>query len=411
MRKISNIALIWKILIAIVLGILLGMVVHLPVIRAFQTFNALFSQFISFMVPLIIVGLVTPAIARMGKGAGKLLLITVGIAYASTVLAGLFSYSISAGLFPNLLEGKTLKAAAAVDNIVEPYFTIGIPPMIDVMTALVFSFICGIFLTQIKGETLAKAFNDFEQVVTLTIGKVLIPLLPLYIMSIFMKMSYTGEAVPIIKIFAVVILIIFAMTVVYLLFLFGVAGMVSGRNPLKSFAKMLPAYITALGTSSSAATIPVTLKQAMACGARKEIAGFTVPLCATVHMPGSIIEIVACAATIMIAQGMTYSPQLFIGFILLLAITMVAAPGVPGGPAMAMAGLLGPALGFDETNIALMVALCIVMDSFGTSGNVTGDGAIAMIVDKIGLRMAADKPSENVDKEKESSADVVKFAK
>ena len=197
------------------------------------------------------------------------------------------------------------------------------------------------------------------------------------------------------KIFAVVILIIFAMSVVYLLFLFGVAGVVSGRNPLKAFAKMLTAYVTALGTSSSAATIPVTLKQAIACGTRKEIAGFTVPLCATVHMPGSILKIVACAITIMITQGMSYSPQLFIGFILLLAITMVAAPGVPGGSIMAAVGLLGTTLGFDESNQALIIALYIVMDSFGTACNVTGDGAIAMIVDKIGLGMAShNEPGE-----------------
>ena len=380
--SLRKIALIWKILIAIVFGLLFGLFLPQAIIRVFMTFNAIFSQFISFLVPLIIVGLVTPAIARMGSGAGKLLLLTVIIAYSSTVLAGLFSFSVSSGLFPAIIGNQAISNTSSGQYVVDPYFSVAIPPMLDVMTALVFAFICGIFLAAIEGHYLRNVFFDFEQIVTLTISKVLIPLLPIYIFGIFLKMSFTGEALPILKVFAMVILIIFGMSIVWLLILFLIAGGVSGKNPFRSLVTMLTAYVTALGTSSSAATIPVTLRQAVKCGVRPEVASFTVPLCATIHMPGSIIKIVACAITIMVATGMEFSLGTFAGFIFLLAITMVAAPGVPGGAIMAAIGLLSSMLGFTDADNALIIALYMVMDSFGTACNVTGDGAVSLIIDR-----------------------------
>ena len=375
--------LIWRILIAVALGIGLGYVLPLPVVRIFMTFNGIFSQFISFLVPLIIVGLVTPAICRMGKGAGRMLLLTFLLAYGSTLIAGIFSYASSAAVLPSLITPDAALAASTASTAVDPFFTLAIPPILDVMTALVSAFIFGIFLNMSDGKALTAVFYDLERVVTLAISKILIPLLPLFIFGIFLKMSYTGEAGPIMQVFAKVILFIFALSLIYILFIFTLAGIIGRRNPFRAVLTMLPAYVTALGTSSSAATIPVTLAQAKKCGVRPEVAGFTVPLCATIHLPGSIIKIVACSLTIMVMQGLPYSFSLFFGFIALLAITMVAAPGVPGGAIMAAIGLIASMLGFSETDQALIIALYIVMDCFGTACNVTCDGAISIIVDRL----------------------------
>ena len=375
--------LIWRILIAVALGIGLGYVLPLPVVRIFMTFNGIFSQFISFLVPLIIVGLVTPAICRMGKGAGRMLLYTFLLAYGSTLIAGTFSYASSSTILPSLISPEAALAASTASTAVEPFFTLAIPPILDVMSALVSAFIFGIFLNMSDGKALTAVFCDLERVVTLAISKILIPLLPLFIFGIFLKMSYTGEAGPIMQVFAKVILFIFALSIVYILALFIIAGLIGRRNPFRALITMLPAYVTALGTSSSAATIPVTLAQAKKCGVRPEVAGFTIPLCATIHLPGSIIKIVACSLTIMVMQGLPYSFSLFFGFIALLAITMVAAPGVPGGAIMAAIGLIASMLGFSETDQALIIALYIVMDCFGTACNVTCDGAISIIVDRL----------------------------
>ena len=211
----------------------------------------------------------------------------------------------------------------------------------------------------------------------------IIPVLPLYIFTIFLKIGAEGQVGMILKMFIKVIALIFAMHIILLLFQFAVAGLISKKNPLKSLLTMLPAYMTALGTQSSAATIPVTLAQAKKNGINEDIAGFVIPLCATIHLSGSILKIVACAVAIMWAGRIGYSFELYAGFICMLGIAMVAAPGVPGGAIMASLGLLSSMLGFDETLQGLMIALYITMDSFGTAGNVTGDGAIAMIIDKI----------------------------
>lgn len=381
--KLKRIALIWKVLVACILGVIFGLFLPVPMVRIFTTFNAIFSQFIGFMVPLIIVGLVTPAICRVGKKAGKMVLATVIIAYASTVIAGLFSYFTSTGLFPKVLGTASEGIELATDVNVDPFFTMNIPPLLDVMTALVLAFLVGIILTMIEGNYLKGVVYDIESVITLSISKIFIPLLPIYIFGIFLKMSCTGEAMPVLKVFALMILIILAMSLIWIVFIFIMSGGISRTNPFKSLKSMLPAYFTALGTSSSAATIPVTMTSAVNCGVRKEVAGFTIPLCATIHMPGSMIKITACAITIMLIQGMPFSLPLFIGFIALLAITMVAAPGVPGGAIMAALGVLSSVLGFGETDQAMMIALYVVMDSFGTACNVTCDGAISLIVNSI----------------------------
>lgn len=377
-----NIGLLPLILAAILLGILFGNILTESWVRVFVTFNGLFSQLLGFMVPLIIVGLVTPAIAGIGRGAGKMLAVTVAIAYADTIVAGLLAYGTGSWLFPGMVEAAGhVKVESAVE--LKPYFEIKIPAMLDVMSALLFSFMMGLGIIYTNGKTLKSVFDEFEKIIGKTIAKIIIPLLPIYIMGIFANMTYNGEAYRILLVFAQIIVVIVVLHIVVLLYEFIVAGGIVHRNPLKLLWTMLPAYLTALGTSSSAATIPVTLAQTIKNGVDKFIAGFTVPLCATIHMSGSMMKITACALTVCIMSGLPHGFPLFLNFMLLLGICMVAGPGVPGGAIMAALGPLASVLGFNAEQQALMIALYIAMDSFGTACNVTGDGAVAIVVDKI----------------------------
>lgn len=376
-------SLLWKILGSIALGIGMGFVMPVWGARVFMTFNSIFSQFLGFLIPLIIIGFVAPAISEVGTKAGKMLLLTVVLAYASTVGGGLFSYFVSDAAFPHLISSRDsaeLTASLHDGMNLSPYFTVKIPAMMDVMTALVFSFLIGICMAYLKTPALQKVFGEFRDVVSMTIGRMIIPLLPIYIFGIFLEMTMKGEVADVLSAFAKIIGIIFAMHIVLLLAQYCIAAVFVRKNPIKMLGTMLPAYFTALGTQSSAATIPVTLRQCVKMGVREDIAGFTVPLCATIHMAGSCMKITACALALMIMEGMPYSTPMFVGFICMLAITMVAAPGVPGGCIMAALGVLSGMLGFSEANQALMIALYIAMDSFGTACNVTGDGAISQIV-------------------------------
>lgn len=382
MKKLK-IGLLGKILIAILLGVLIGLIAPAWLVRMFLTFNGIFSQFLGFAIPLIIVGLVAPAISDIGKTAGKMLLVTVAIAYGSTVLAGLASYLTGAALFPDMIQsGSSLQEIASAEEL-SPYFTVTIPPLMNVMTALILAFTLGLGLAALEGQTLKNALHDFEQVIIKTIKSAIIPLLPLYIFGIFLNMTYVGQVFSILTVFIKIIGIIFIIHIAVLIIQFAVAGGFARKNPFKLLWNMMPAYFTALGTQSSAATIPVTLEQAKKNGVSEETAGFTVPLCATIHMSGSTLKITACALALMIMQGMPYDFGMFFGFICMLGITMVAAPGVPGGAIMASLGLLQSMLGFDQEAQALMIALYIAMDSFGTACNVTGDGAIAIIIDNL----------------------------
>ena len=381
MKKIK-VPLLGRIIIAILLGVILGNVFNEPLVRIFLTFNGIFSQFLGFMIPLIIIGLVTPAIADIGHGAGKLLLATVGIAFADTILAGLLAYGTGAALFPGMVASTGHVAVDKVEEL-KPFFEVKIPAMVDVMSALVFSFIAGIGIAYKSSRTMHNVFGEFKEIISGVISRCIIPLLPLYIFGIFLNMTYSGEAYHILVVFAQIIVVILVLHVVILLYEFLIAGGLSHKNPLKLLANMLPAYFTALGTSSSAATIPVTLKQTLKNGVTDGIAGFTIPLCATIHLSGSMMKITSCALTICMLNGMPHDLPTFLNFIFVLSICMVAAPGVPGGAVMAALGPLASVLGFNADMQALMIALYIAMDSFGTACNVTGDGAIAIVVDRI----------------------------
>ena len=382
MKKLK-IGLLGKILIAITLGVCFGLFFPSWAVRIFLTFNGVFSQFLGFAIPLIIVGLVTTAIGDIGKGAGKMLLVTVLIAYGSTVFAGLVSYLTGASLFPSMIvSGASMTEITSAEELL-PFFTVTIPPLMNVMTALVLAFTLGLGIAALESAHLKNVAKDFEQIVVKTIKVAIIPLLPLYIFGIFLNMTYVGQVFSVLTVFIKIIGIIFLIHIGILILQFMIAGGFARKNPFRLLWNMMPAYFTALGTQSSAATIPVTLEQTCKNGVSEDIAGFTVPLCATIHMSGSTLKIVACALALMIMQDMPYDFGMFMGFICMLGITMVAAPGVPGGAIMASLGLLQSMLGFDQEAQALMIALYIAMDSFGTACNVTGDGAIAIIVDKL----------------------------
>lgn len=384
-----KIGLLGRILIAIALGIALGHIFTLPWVRIFATFNSIFGQFLGFIIPLIILGLVTPAIADIGKGAGKLLLITVGIAYADTVVAAILSYATGSTFFPSLI-GNGSQTLETVEKSAEilPYFTINIPATIDVMSALVLSFIVGLGIAYGGHTVLRGATNEMKAIIVGVIERVIIPLLPVYIFGIFLNMTFSGDVMRMMTVFAKIIVVIFALHIFVLLYQYLIAGAIVRKNPFRLLANMFPAYLTALGTSSSAATIPVALKQTRKNGVSEGVAGFVIPLCATVHLSGSAMKITACAFTIALLEGFPTDFPLFLHFIMVLAIFMVAAPGVPGGAIMASLAPLGSILGFGENEQALMIALYIAMDSFGTACNVTGDGAIALVVDKLNRNKA-----------------------
>ena len=393
--------LVW-VLVAIILALVLGSIkvgdshlVPVAVGRVFATFSAIFSQFLSFSIPLIIIGLVTPAIADLGRGAGKWLGITAALAYTSTLFAGFLTYLVAAAVFPKLLSNG-LADVTEPGSALESFFTIEMPAAVPVMTALLLSFVVGIGLAMIPRGVMRKGFIEFRAIITKLIERIIIPLLPLHIFGIFLNLTYTGEAWDIMRTLVRVVVVVLLLEVVILLTQYIVAGAIGKKTPIKSLLTMMPAYLTALGTSSSAATIPVTLRQAKKNGISDAVASFTIPLCATIHLAGSTSKIFAFAFAIVITQGIDVGPVQWVGFIFMLGITMVAAPGVPGGAIMAATGLLSSMLGFDDAQVALMIATYIALDSFGTATNVTGDGAIAIIVDRMaGGKIGAEGDPEN----------------
>ena len=371
------------IIIAIAAGIGCAYITPDWLARVFVTFNAIFSQFLGFLIPVLIVAFVAPAIADIGRGAGKMLLVTAAIAYIATICAGLLAYFTGAFLFPSMITPGEYISALAADNSPLPFFTITIEPPLTVMTALVLAFTLGLGAARLKSDTMRLWLIDLRNIVTLTIYKVIIPLLPFYIFGIFLSMTIAGTVASIITTFAKIIVVIFVLHILLLVAQYLIAALFSRRNPFRSLWTMMPAYFTALGTQSSAATIPVTLRQTIAMGVDKDVAGFVIPLCATIHMSGSTLKIVACALALIITLGHNYSFALFMPFIAMLGISIIAAPGVPGGAIMASLGILSSMLGFSDADNALMIALYIAMDAFGTACNVTGDGAIAQIVNRI----------------------------
>ena len=391
MKKRMKFGLLPRIIVAMVLGIGAGFIFPGWLNSTFATFNSLFSAFLNFLIPLLIVGFVAPAIADIGRGAGKMLVVTALIAYLMTFATGMLAYVTAHLSFPSLVEPHSARSIldTAEAAAPAPFFTVGIEPLMSVMTALVLAFLLGLGVSRLDGTVLRGALDEFRRVIAMTIHGVIIPCLPVYIFGIFLSMTVAGQVGPVLVTFARIIVVIFILHAGVLVLQYLIASLFSGLNPFRALWTMMPAYFTALGTQSSAATIPVTLRQTIAMGVNADVAGFVVPLCATIHMSGSTLKIVCCALALMIMHGMPYDAAMFAGFVSMLAITIIAAPGVPGGAIMASLGLLTSMLGFSEADNALMIALYIAMDSFGTACNITGDGAIAQIVARIFRR----KPS------------------
>ena len=377
-------SLLFWVVVAIILGFLCSFVFPDWLARVFVTFNGLFSNFLGFFVPVLIFALIAPAIAGLGRGAGKWLGITAGVAYSSTIISGLIAWGTATVVYPHLLKGSEL--ITNVDDPeaggLSPYFEVEMPAPFEVMSALLLAFIIGIAMTQVKSTAMYEVLDELNGVIMKIVKSFVVPLLPLFIFGTFLNLGMNENFGSTMAAFGSVLVLSILMTLIILALQYLAAGAIAGRNPFVAMKNMMPAYFTALGTSSSAATIPVTYNSTLKNKVDEDVAGFIVPLCATIHLSGSMMKIMLYALAVMFMGGLDVSPGQVVGFIFLLGIMMIAAPGVPGGAIMAAVGLLQANLGFDESMVSLMIAAYIVVDSFGTAANVTGDGAIAMVINK-----------------------------
>ena len=380
--KLLNSLLFWIVL-AIIGGYLCSLFFPVWLARVFVTFNGLFSNFLGFFVPVLIFALIAPAIAGLGQGAGKWLGATAGIAYGSTVISGLIAFGTAKLLYPLMLnDGLVTDVADPEEGGLSPYFTVEMPAPFAVMSALLLAFVIGVAMTAVPSRAMKQVLDELNGVILKVVTSFVIPLLPLYIFGTFLNLGMNENFGSTIAAFGKVLLLSIVMTLAIILIQYLVAGAIAGRSPFTALKNMLPAYFTALGTSSSAATIPVTYESTLKNKVDEDVAGFVVPLCATIHLSGSMMKITLYALAIVFMGNLDVSNGQIIGFLLLLGIMMIAAPGVPGGAIMAAVGLLQSNLGFDDSMVSLMIAAYIVVDSFGTAANVTGDGAIALIVNK-----------------------------
>lgn len=427
MRILRKIPLLVWILVAILLGILVGWAsqragTDVPV-RVFATFGMVFSQLLGFAIPLIILGFIAPGIGSIGRGAGKLLGEAIALAYTSTILAGTMALLVALALYPHMLKGATVTAISDPSaSLVKAYgvtvdangveslpFTL--PPLIPVTTALIFAFLLGLGMAGLSSTRMYDLAEDFRSIVEKFLSYIIIPLLPIYILSVFANMTYAGQVQHILKVFGKVFLMVIILHWVFLTLVYCLAGATSQKNPFSILGHMMPAYVTALGTQSSAATIPVTLRSAKEAEVNPRIADFAIPLNANIHLAGSMITITCCSsAVVTMTHGRTPSFSSMIPLILVLGVMMVAAPGVPGGAVMTAVGALQSILGFNPTMIALMIALYLAQDSFGTATNVTGDGALATILERMSRKQLA---QPNVAEEKanaQTAADAAALA-
>lgn len=375
--------LIIKLVLGIAAGTLIGLYTPTWVIQLLITFKEIFGQLLFFTIPLLILFFITSGIAGLPQNSGKLLSRTLGIAYLSTIVAGTVAYFVASIVVP-LLTSATKSGQASSSQLVEPFIALDMPPVFGIMTALVLAFIFGLGIAATRAEQLKQLSDQGRDIIELLLSKVIIPLLPFYIAGVFAEMAAAGTVFGTLKTFGIILVLAVALHWVYIISMFTVAGVKAGINPITLIKNMLPAYFTALGTMSSAATIPVTLRSVKNNKVDEDVANFAVPLCATTHLAGSTITIVSCTLAVMYLHSSLAIPSFLtiLPFILMLGVVMLAAPGVPGGAVMSAVGLLGSMLGFGETAIALMIALYMAQDSFGTACNVTGDGAIAILVDQ-----------------------------
>ena len=388
-KKKKKIGLVPKLIMGIIVGIIIGTYCPAPVIQVLVTISGLFSSFLSFVIPFIIIGFVTAGIADLATGAGKLLGITTGIAYGSTLIAGTIAFIVASTLFPNFINAEVASQIGDPSaGQLSAIFSIPLEPMVDVTAAIVFAFMMGLGISSLrnkgKGDVLYKFFNDFQDIVTATLGTIIIPLLPLYIAGTFANIAYAGQVWSILGVFWKVFVTVIPLHFIYLICQFSFAGAIGKKNPFTMLKNQVPGYLTAIGTQSSAATIPVNVECAEKNGVSKQIREFVVPLCATIHLSGSMISITCFTTAVLMMNNMPHNPGVIFPFIAMLGIAMVAAPGAPGGAIMSALPFL-PMVGIpsDGGLASLMIALYLTQDSFGTACNVSGDNAIAVIIDRI----------------------------
>ncbi|GAA0232082.1 dicarboxylate/amino acid:cation symporter [Metaclostridioides mangenotii] len=387
--KKKKLGLVPKLILGIIAGILIGSFLPKGFVQVLVTISTLFSAFLQFVIPFIIIGFVTAGIAELATGAGKLLGITTAISYSSTLIAGLIAFTIATLVFPSFIDPSAASLIGDPEaGMLSAIFTIPLEPMVDVTAAIVFAFMMGLGISALrnngKGEVMFNFFQDFQEIVTKTLSTVIIPLLPLYIAGTFANITYAGQVWNILNIFWRVYLIVIPLHLIYVACMFVAAGAYSGKNPFQLIKNQVPGYLTAIGTQSSAATIPVNVECAEKNGVSKQIREFVVPLCATIHLAGSMISITCFTVAVLMMNGMPFGPAVIFPYIAMLGVAMVAAPGAPGGAIMSALPFL-PMVGIpsDGGLASLMIALYLTQDSFGTAANVSGDNAIAVIVDKI----------------------------
>lgn len=382
MSKKFRFPIIAHVFVAMIMGVLTGLFMPSWFVRVFVTFNAFFGQFIGFLVPLIILALVTAAIANTGQNAGKMLTSTLVIVFASTILSGLYSFGVGDAVLPYFIQtDATLALEPQTGGAYTPYFFIQLPPALDVMSALVLALMLGLGIRSSSATGLKKGIGELQDVVMLSIERALVPLLPTYIYGIFLHMSAAGEVVELLKNFVLVLLIVVVLQFVWAFMLYLIAGIAIRQNPFRLMWTMMPACLFAFATSSSAATIPITLKSTKKIVSDEDTTSFVVPLCANLHIPGLTIHVVLCAMALMLSMGIEINLLTFIAFIFMLSVTCVAAPGIPGG-AVAVLPVLASVLGFSPEMQAICLSLCIAMDAPITAVNVLCDGAVAILVDK-----------------------------
>ena len=376
-----KIGIVGKLFIAMAIGAVVGCFSPDWVIRSLNSFGSTFGQFIKFFVPFIVIGLVTPAIAETGKGAGKLLLATMGIAYASTLFAGGFAFGIANFTFPRVLESGALGSLASVRSF-PAYFTLEIPPLMGITTALATAFIFGLAMVAADSPYLRNTFTEIRSAVTLTIQKAFLPLLPFYILVVIADLTASGKLAVVGGGCVKIMVTAFCTTTAVLLIQYTVAGLIARRNPFKALLNMLPAYLTGWGCCSSAATLPVTLRQTRKNSVSEKITDLVIPLCSNVHLAGSMANMVVYTAGFIVLGGGAISLGHYVEFMFMLSIIAVASPGIPGGVVLASAAIAETALGFTPERYALVIATYMALDGMGTACNLTGDGAIALIVDR-----------------------------
>ncbi|MDQ0508343.1 Na+/H+-dicarboxylate symporter [Peptoniphilus ivorii] len=411
-KKKFSLGLIPRLIIAILLGVLVGSYLPEVVTKIAVTFSANFGKFLNFIIPLMIIAFVSKGIADLSEGAGKLLLATVGLAYCSTLIGGSLSYIMASNIFPSFISKEMVaEIQGATEKTVEAYFEIPLEPAIDVTGALVLAFMVGLCVSILRqrgtGDGFYTLVDEFNEMIKMVLANVIIPLLPFFIFGNFANMAYSGSVFAILSIFIRIFVCILILHVLYVFAMFLVAGTYTKRNPVQSFIKMIPGYLTAVGTQSSAASIPVNVECNRQIGVTRQIREFVIPLSATVHLPGSMITITACVYTLLYMYNMPHGYGLLIQFIAVLGVAMVAAPGAPGGAVMSALPFL-PVVGIatDSPIAAILVSLYLTQDSFGTAANVAGDNAISMIVEKIYYDHIVKRPKPNIEDEEEDTDEI-----